>query len=113
MATPRSRSRPQPAGPGRAADAPAGSPGPSPCQRLPGTVTTLPVTARFPRVTRTLRPPNPAACSTAIATRTAFRYEPAHQVAQHDRHPRRDARRQRQDLLSARGVRELALRPCG
>jgi hypothetical protein len=34
--------------------------------------------------------------------------QPAHQVAQRDRHPGRDARRQRQDLLLARGARQPA-----
>ena len=39
--------------------------------------------------------------------------QPAHQVAQRDRHPGRDARRQRQDLLLARRARQAARPPRG
>ena len=70
---------PRPAGPGRAAGARAGSPGPAPVPRQPAPATARAAHCRSspappwrPRVTRTLRPPNPAACSTAIATRTAL-----------------------------------------
>ena len=42
------------------------------CARRPRLVTRAAGHRRLPRVTRTLRPPNPAVCSTAIATRTAL-----------------------------------------